>query len=128
MIKYLLSNRFARYLIVGGLNTLFGFFVYSMLIILDLPTWVALLVGNAVGIAFNFFTTGGMVFRDLSLYRAPLFVLCYLAIYFVNLELIDWMIPVTGGRIAAQAILALPMALLSYLMLANIVYRKKNSS
>lgn len=118
------KHRFIRYLLVGGLNTLFGFLAYSTFIALRLPTWAALLAGNVAGMTFNFFTVGGMVFLDLSLTRVPSFILCYLTIYFINLELIGWVSTLAGGRIVAQAILALPMAALSYLILSSFVFRK----
>lgn len=124
MHKHLISRRFIRYLLVGGLNTLFGFLAYTAFILLDLPTWAALLAGNVAGVIFNFFTIGGMVFSDLSFSRVPLFVLCYVTIYFINLELIGWVAAFAGGRIVAQAILALPMAALSYLLLGKYVFRK----
>lgn len=124
MKKYLPSRQFVRYLFVGGLNTLFGFLAYSGFILLDLPTWAALLGGNVAGIVFNFFTIGGIVFSDLSLARFPLFLLFYAVIYLINLELIGWVAAVVHGRIAAQAILVLPMAILSYLILRNYVFGK----
>lgn len=123
-MKAVLSHRFVRYLLVGGLNTLFGLLAYSVFIYFDSPTWVALLGGNVAGVAFNFFTIGGIVFSDLSPYRMPLFVLCYCVIYFINLELIGWLVAFVHGRIVAQAILALPMAALSYLILSNFVYAR----
>ena len=124
LIGKILSRRFIRYLFVGCLNTLFGFLVYSALIFLELPTWAALLGGNIAGIAFNFLTIGGIVFLDLSPARIPLFVLSYGAIYLVNLELIGLLQVWVRGRIAAQAVLVLPMALLSYFILSKYVFAK----
>jgi putative flippase GtrA len=124
LIEKIVSRRFIRFLLVGGLNTLFGFLAYSAFIALGLPTWAALLAGNLAGIAFNFFTIGGMVFWNLSLSRVPPFVLCYLVIYLINLGLIDWTSALVGGRILAQAILALPMAVVAYLILRSFVFGK----
>lgn len=128
MTKFIFPRRFVRYLLVGGLNTLFGFLAYTVFILLKFPTWAALLGGNVAGVTFNFFTIGGLVFLNLSLSRVPLFVLSYLFIYFINLELIGWITSFVHGRIAAQAVLALPMALLSYLILSNYVFRKMEAS
>ncbi|MGT2495245.1 GtrA family protein [Cupriavidus basilensis] len=56
-------GRFPRFLAVGVLNMLFGFCAYSAhASIWDSPTWAALIGGNIAGIAFNFVTTGGLVF------------------------------------------------------------------
>lgn len=128
MKQRLLSKRFVRFLLVGGLNTLFGFLVYSAFILLHSPTWLALLGGNVAGVVFNFFTIGGLVFLNLSVSRAPMFVLAYAVIYFVNLELIGWISAIAHSRIVAQAILVLPMAMLSYFILRNYVYGNNAAS
>lgn len=121
-MQIFLSNRFARFLIVGGLNTLFGFAVYSVLALSDLSTWVILIVSNVAGIAFNFFTTGGLVFRDISLFRLPRFLICYGLIFVIYLMLIEWLSPICGGRIWAMTIIVLPMAILTYFIQAWFVF------
>lgn len=112
----IMSIRFVRFLLVGGLNTLFGFAVYSLLALSDLSTWLILIVSMVTGIAFNFFTTGGLVFRDMSLARVPRFLICYGIIFVINLVLIQWLSPIWGGRIWVMTIIVLPMAVLSYVL------------
>jgi putative flippase GtrA len=118
----IMSIRFVRFLLVGGLNTLFGFAVYSLLALSDLSTWIVLILSNFAGIAFNFVTTGGLVFRDMSLARVPRFLICYGVIFVIYLVLIEWLSPVTGGRIWAMTIIVLPMAVLTYLMQSWFVF------
>ena len=118
------SNRLLRFLIVGVVNSLFGFAVFSGFIVAGSSTWAALVGGNLAGLVFNFFTTGGLVFRDLAPSRAPRFLLCYLATLALNAWLIDSLAPALGGhRIAAQALLTAPMAVFSYLVMAKLVFR-----
>ena len=112
-----------RFLAAGALNTLFGFVAYTLAILADAAVWVALLSGNLAGVAFNFVTTGGYVFRDLSLKRLPKFLLTYLLIYLVNLGLINLLSPWISNLILAQAIVTLPLALASYLLMARFVFR-----
>jgi|GEM_PF-629539 putative flippase GtrA len=121
------SNRFVRFLVVGGLNTLFGFVIYSILALSDLSTLMVLIVSNLIGIAFNFVTTGGLVFRDMSLTKIPLFLICYGVIFVIYLELIQWLSPIFGGRIVAMAIIVLPMAVLTYFMQSWFVFGDKLS-
>lgn len=64
-----------RFLFAGALNTAFGLIVYSALAATALPTLAVVILSNCTGIAFNFFTTGRMVFRDLGPERLPRFVL-----------------------------------------------------
>lgn len=121
-------NRFLRFLVAGGVNTLFGFAIYSTSILAGTPVWVALLLGNTAGIAFNFVTTGGYVFRNLLLARLPRFVTAYLLVYGINLKLIDWLSIWVTGSILAQAILTLPMALFSYVLMKRFVFATADAS
>ena len=116
------SARFLRFLVAGGINTLFGFTVYSAAIVLGAPVWAALMISLVAGIVFNFFSTGWYVFRDLALSRWPRFVLCYLATYGVNLQLIEWLSGWIDNDILAQAILAFPMAIFTYVLMVRIAF------
>jgi putative flippase GtrA len=115
-------HRLLRFLLVGGLNSLFGLAVYSGFIHFDSPAWLALIGGNVAGIAFNFITTGGLVFTDLAMARLPKFILCYVLLYFINLGLIHYLVPVVGGAIVAQVLLTIPMSLISYIGMARLVF------
>ena len=119
--------RFLRFLIAGGVNTIFGFTVYSLAIAVQTPIWAALLTANIAGVAFNFVTTGNYVFRSLLLNRFPRFIAAYLALYLINWALISWLRPWIPNLIYAQAILTIPLAMLSYWMLAHLVYPSKKS-
>jgi putative flippase GtrA len=115
-------RRFFRFLLVGGLNTLFGFTVYTCFIVLHSPTWLALIGGNIAGMVFNFFTTGHFVFLDISPGRIPRFAIVYLAIYYANLELIGVVNRYTHNAIVSQACLTPLFAVLSYVLLSSWVF------
>jgi hypothetical protein len=76
-------------------------------------------------VAFNFFTTGGYAFRSLLLSRFPRFAAAYGLIYLINWALIHALQPWVPGVIVAQALLVVPMALLSYLIMARFVFAPK---
>ncbi len=117
-------NRFMRFLVAGGINTLFGFAVYSGAVVAGVAAWLALLVATVLGIAFNFITTGGYVFREISLVRLPRFVICYLVVYTINLGLIELLLMWLTNRILSQFVLMCPMTVLSYLLMTRFVYLK----
>lgn len=117
------DSTFIRFLIAGGVNTLFGFLVYSAAILLGLPVWQALLAGNVTGVGFNFLTTGGYVFRDLSVSRFFRFSLAYSVIYLVNFALVMWLQRWIASTILIQVGLTVPMALGSYILMAKFVFR-----
>lgn len=119
------SNRFMRFIVAGSVNTLFGFAVYSIFIIAGSAVWLALMAGMALGTAFNFFTTGGYVFRELYLARFPRFVICYLLVYGINLGLIELFSIWMSSKILSQAIITFPLAFLSYFLMRRFVFSSK---
>jgi putative flippase GtrA len=121
-------NRFMRFLIAGGINTLFGFAVFSVAIIAGAAVWLALSASTIAGTGFNFFTTGGYVFRELSLSRFPRFIIFYLLVYGINLGLIELLSMWLSDKILTQFILIFPMAVLSYFLMARFVFPKKKTA
>ena len=120
-----IKSTFLRFLIAGGLNTLFGFAVYTGLILLGVPLWAALIFSTLAGIAFNFITTGGYAFRDLSYARLPRFVICYFLVFGANFGLITVCTGFLHDKILAQLILAPFIAVFSYFLLARFVFLRK---
>jgi len=118
------TSEFFRFLLAGAINTLFGYAIYSLGILSGAPVWMALMIGMLVGTIFNFFTTGGYAFRQLSSKRYPRFVACYLLVYGVNLLLIEVLSLWIGDKLKIQAILLIPLALLSYFLMARLVFLK----
>ena len=122
--QHLQRSTFLRFLVAGGINTLFGFVVYGAGILAGAPVWLALLIGMVAGTIFNFVTTGGYAFRQMRIDRYPRFVLCYLVLYGLNLVLIQWLSQWIANALAVQAVLLAPVALLSYFMMARLVFNR----
>ncbi|MGZ5194615.1 MAG: GtrA family protein [Ramlibacter sp.] len=116
------GSRFLRFIVAGGLNTLFGYAVYGAGIVLGAPVWASLLIGMVAGTVFNFFTTGGYAFRQLALRRYPRFVGCYLLVYAANLALIAGLSTWIADKLLVQAVLLVPLALFSYVLMARLVF------
>ena len=115
-------SRPVRFLLAGAVNTLFGFVVYSLLIISGAAVWLAVLIGTLAGTAFNFLTTGGYVFRDLTLRRFPRFLLAYSLVLAINLALIESLSGLISDKILLQALIAPPLAIISYLLMSRCVF------
>jgi putative flippase GtrA len=114
-----------RFLLAGGLNTLFGFAVFGALVWAGWSTWACLLVGNLAGTAFNFLTLGGFVFRDLHHRRFPRFVAVYGLIYLLNLGLLTVADHMAIDRLIAQFCLLIPMAAMSYVLMSRLVFQSR---
>jgi putative flippase GtrA len=115
-------SRLARFFIVGGLNTLFGFLVFSLLALTALPTWLILVLAHIIGIALNFLTTGGIVFKDLAPKRIPRFLIAYAIVFCLYLFFLDWLTPIFGSRIYAMALVVLPVSIFTYFLQAKFVF------
>jgi putative flippase GtrA len=119
-------SKFFRFVIAGLLNTVFGFAVFSGAILAGAAIWIAVLAGMILGTIFNFITTGGYVFRDLTARRIPRFLAFYLLTFITNLTLIGYLTEFLNNAILAQAILTPPIALLSYYFMSTYVFPRKN--
>ena len=121
----LAERQFLRFLVAGGVNTLFGFGVNIGTMLAGLPVWFTMLAGTVAGIAFNFFTHGGYAFRDLSTKRLPRFVLGYAIVYAVGLAGFHVLHLAVRSPILCQVFLVVPLALLSYLIMSRFVFQKR---
>lgn len=84
----LFSYETIRFVLTGGLNTLFGYIVYILAFWLSNNTVAALLLSYGLGILFNFNTYSRFVFRNQDHSKLLLFVLVYaftLSINYISL-------------------------------------------
>lgn len=109
--------RILRFFAVGALNTAFSYAIYAALVLLNLHYSLATLFSTILGIIFNFFTTGRLVFRSMDNRLFFKFVLVYGITYLVNILLLHWLVDLAGmDKLLAGALITLPVALLSYLL------------
>ena len=80
--------QFFLFLLVGGINAIFGYFIYALLIFLHLNYILAVLFSTILGVVFNFFTTGRLVFKNTNNIFFIKFALLYAALYFFNISII----------------------------------------
>ena len=114
-------RRFVRFLCVGLLNTGFGYLLFAAFVLLGLGSGLALAGATVIGVAFNFLTTGRLVFDSRDHRRLPR----YLGVYMVQF-LINWAglrgLEQAMSPLLAQLILVGPMAVLTYLLMARLVF------
>ena len=77
-----------KYLIVGGINTLFGYSVFAIFIFFEFHYSLAALIATILGVLFNFQSYGRLVFKNHSWYFLVRFIAVYVLIYFVSLILL----------------------------------------
>lgn len=121
--QFLHSPRFAflRFIAVGGLNTAFGYTVYTVLFFIGLTPHAALAGAFCVGVIWNYFTHARLVFATKGFSRMPPYILAYVALYFLNAAGLEALLSAGLSPIVAQGILVLPAAALAFLVIGRIL-------
>jgi putative flippase GtrA len=117
-----LEWRFLRFLLVGGLNTAFGYGVFALLISAGLTYPVAAFVSTAAGILFNFKSYGTLVFRSHDNRKLLRFVGVYAICYGINLLPLAWAKRQGVSLLVVGAVVAVPMALLGFTLNRRYVF------
>jgi putative flippase GtrA len=116
--------QFIKFLIVGGINTLFGYLIYAFFVFLVTNPYVAVVLATIVAVLFNFRTYGSIVFKSKDYSLLWKFFAVYLFLMFIQMGLLKTLMMVTGmtNSYIAGAMLTLPMALLSFLLMRKFVF------
>jgi len=117
------ARQFARFLAVGLLNTAFGYAVFAVLVLAGMPPMPALVLTYVVGITFNFFTTGRLVFGSRRNSAFVRFVAAYGVIYLANLALYKLAESAGAPPLVAQALCLPPVAVFSFVIFKLHVFR-----
>lgn len=116
------NKQFIRFLLVGGLNTLFGYSLFALLIWVGLAYPIAIGLATAGGIAINFQTTGRLVFGSAPLQRSGRFVAVYAVVYVINVVAVSLLLQLGLNVYVANALVILPLALLTYVLQRTFVF------
>ena len=117
-------SRILRFLIVGGVSTGFSYGVYALLLLAGLNYAVANFAALVAGILFSFKTQGTLVFENADNRLLGRFVVCWVAIYLVNVTFIRRMMDIGIDRYTAGALAIPGIAALSYVTQRFFVFRK----
>lgn len=118
-------RRLGRFLVIGVVNTLFGYGVYALLVYLKLSYLLALLLSTVAGVIFNFFSTGRLVFRQRGgLGTFASFIAAYALVYLVNAAELDLLVErLRVGPYAGQAICLPTSVAMSWILLNFWVFK-----
>jgi putative flippase GtrA len=113
-----------RFILVGIVNTIFGYSVFAFMTWLGLHYTVAIGVATVLGVLFNFKSTGVIVFGSHDNLRLFRFILVYCVVYVANVLGVFFLLRLPIGNYVAGLLMVLPLALLSYKL--NQLYVFKN--
>jgi putative flippase GtrA len=114
---------FIKFLFVGGLNTLFGYGIFAFFLALHIHYSLAALLSTLLGILFNFKTYGTLVFRNSDNRLLFKFLGVYGTTYLLAVSSIALLKTFPMSAFAAGAIMAIPLALISFLLNRRFVFR-----
>ena len=114
--------QFARFVLVGIMNALFGYGCFALFLYAGLHYPIALFLATVLGIFFNFKSTGSLVFGSHDNRLIFRFIGSYGVIYFINILGIKAFSYVGVVPYISGAILILPMAVLAYIFNKRFVF------
>lgn len=129
-IKGLFKLEFIRFLLVGGINTLFGYGVYTVFIFAGLNHRIAILLATILGVIFNFKTIGKLVFRHDNADIAVIlkFLLVYTISYLLNSNGVTLVLKILDNSYLAGLIVIVPVSVLTYFLNRIFVFQRVKES
>ena len=116
------THRFLRFLVVGSLNTAVGYGFFYIALLTMPTTFIALCVSTLVAIAFNFVSTGTVVFGSRDPRRIVRFCGVYAVVFAYNAIGLS-SLEAAGIAPALAGLLLLPGAVtISYLLNSSFVF------
>lgn len=118
-------RQFIKFLLVGLLNTVFGYGVYALFLWLGFHYSVASALAIALGVLFNFQTIRTLVFQaEPSRGRLLKFSAVYAVVYLLQISGIAALNRAGFGDYSAGAILVLPLAGVAFLLNQKLVFKQ----
>ncbi len=117
---------FIKFILVGILNTLFGYFIFACLLFCGLHYAVAVVLGTIIAILFNFKTTGKIVFKNNDNKLIFRFITLYAMISIVNIGFLKIAKILDINLYIAAFFLTGFMAIISFLVNKNWVFKERN--
>lgn len=122
-VNHLISKRFIRFVLVGGVNTAFSYAIYSLFLLIGFNYTIANLLALVVGILFSFKTQSAFVFYNSANRLLGRFFICWSFIYLINIFFIREMLALGLNAYIAGALAIPPITVLSYVIQKFFVFR-----
>lgn len=113
------------FLLASFLNLFFGFSVYALFLYLDFSYQISVLLATILGVVFNYFSYGIIVFRSpKNPFTFIKFILGYVIIYFLDISLLAYSKEFNSLNLyIAQIICYIPVFFVNWILLNCWVYR-----
>jgi putative flippase GtrA len=115
-------RQFIKFMVVGGLNTLVGYAIFSAFIFGGTASAVAVIATTIIGALFNFASTGWIVFRSSETTLLPRFMFIYAGQSVVNIAMLRALEATGFTPLVAQALLLPLITILSFAAMRQFVF------
>lgn len=119
-----MTRTFTTYILVGILNTVFGYSLFALFIFLKFHYSLAVLFSTILGVFFNFKTIGKLVFKSNDNSLIVRFIAVYGVAYLLNVAGLRLLSSFHLDMYRAGAVLILPMAVISFILHRGFVFRE----
>lgn len=131
LIKKLFSHKFVRFLFAGGLNALFSYVCFVLLMFLINQKEIATTVNLIIAVAFNYLTSSKIVFKESKF--SPLTIVKFYGVYGITyiLNLLHLHITVDiweWNVYLSQLVTLCYMPIISFTLQKLLVFRKKHDN
>ncbi len=124
----MIENRFARFVVVGIVNTIFGYGCFAILLYAGMHYTVALLLATILGVLFNFKSIGFVVFKSKNNRLLSRFIGVYAIVYVVNASGIKLLSLIGAAPYLGGAIMVPPVAILAYILNKRFVFNNDQAN
>jgi len=111
-----------RFLVVGGLNTVFGYSLFAAFTYLGMAYPAAIGLATVGGVLFNFQSIGRLVFNGAPRSRFVRFVCVYVVIYLLNLGGVRLLLGLGANIYVANAIILIPLSVIAFVLNRRFVF------
>lgn len=120
----MLHKQITSFIIVGLINTLFGYSIFALFIFFNLHYSLAVFLATILGVLFNFKTIGKFVFNSQNNRLIFRFISVYFIIYILNIFGL-WLLKSNGfeNMYLNGLILLIPLAIISFSLNKNFVFK-----
>ena len=119
------DKRLHKYLLVGAINTVFGYAIFAFFIYIGMHYSIAIFFATIFGILFNFKTYGKLVFGEHTWSLLTKFILVYIVIYIAHVSLMTLFNSLTVNLYAGGVMALFPVAYLGYILNSRYVWKEK---
>ena len=129
-LKYLFAKKFFRFLVAGGINTVFSFLCFSILMLLIGNKEIAVTIILLIAVFFNYNTSARFVFKDSKMHLGQIlkFYVVYFITYPLNLLHLYLTVDLWGWNVyLSQFTTLLYMPIISFLLQRKFVFSEKGN-